>query len=961
MAEKTAARGSGAVDTSPSLGDEVKYTTCYMCACRCGIKVYLQDGGVRYIQGNRDHPVNKGVLCAKGAAGIMQLNSPARLTKPLRRVGDRGSGEFEEIEWDEALDIATAWLARARATDPHRLAFFTGRDQSQSLTSWWAQQFGTPNYAAHGGFCSVNMAAAGLYTVGSAFWEFSEPDWEHTRYFMMFGVAEDHDSNPIKIGLGKLKGKGVKFVSVNPIRTGYSAIADEWLAITPGTDGLFVLSLVHELLRAGKVDVEYLRRYTNAGWLVIQDPGGAEDGRFARDEDGRVLCWDHREGAIADALAGDAAPSLKGSISLPDGRSARPSFHILAERYLDAQYSPDAVASRVGLTAETIRRIAAELAHAAFEQDVVIEQPWTDWTGRRHDRMIGRPVSIHAMRGISAHSNGFHTCRAIHLLQILLGSIDTPGGMRFKPPYPKSLASLPQPFGLKEDIKPNTPLRGPHLGFPKSPKGLLIDAGGKPRRIDKAFSWEAPLAVHGMMHMVITNAWKGDPYPIDTLFMYMSNMAWNSAMNTTDTMRMLTDKDAATGQYKIPRFIYSDAFYSETVAYADLVLPDTTYLERFDCISLLDRPISDADGVADAIRHPVVEPDRDVRPFQSVLLDLGARLGLAGMIDKDGQPKYPGGYRDYIINHERRPGIGPLAGWRGAGGDETARGDPNPDQIDRYIENQCFWRQELAPENKYFRNVNRDYLAYAVKMGFVVDNQPIICQIYSEELQSFRLAAQGHGPLQPPAEHRDRIEKYFDPLPIWYPPFEDQLAGDYPLHAVTQRPMAMYHSWGSQNAWLRQIHGSNRLYVPCAAAEKLGIGDDDWVWLISRSGRIKVQVQLMEGVNRDTVWTWNAIGKRAGAWNLDPGAPEARQGFLLNHLIDELLPERDGGHRYSNSDPVTGQAAWYDLMVRMEPAEGAEATEPTEPQFPVLPLPAGMTERPRIISFGAEFHKPRRT
>ena len=961
MAEKTAARGSGAVDTSPSLGDEVKYTTCYMCACRCGIKVYLQDGTVRYIQGNRDHPVNKGVLCAKGAAGIMQLNSPARLTKPLRRVGDRGSGEFEEIEWDEALDIATAWLATARATDPHRLAFFTGRDQSQSLTSWWAQQFGTPNYAAHSGFCSVNMAAAGLYTVGSAFWEFSEPDWEHTRYFMMFGVAEDHDSNPIKIGLGKLKGKGVKFVSVNPIRTGYSAIADEWLAITPGTDGLFVLSLVHELLRAGKVDVEYLRRYTNAGWLVIQDPGGAEDGRFARDEDGRVLCWDHREGAIADALAGDAAPSLKGSISLPDGRSARPSFHILAERYLDAQYSPDAVASRVGLTAETIRRIAAELAHAAFEQDVVIEQPWTDWTGRRHDRMIGRPVSIHAMRGISAHSNGFHTCRAIHLLQILLGSIDTPGGMRFKPPYPKSLASLPQPFGLKEDIKPNTPLRGPHLGFPKSPKGLLIDAGGKPRRIDKAFSWEAPLAVHGMMHMVITNAWKGDPYPIDTLFMYMSNMAWNSAMNTTDTMRMLTDKDAATGQYKIPRFIYSDAFYSETVAYADLVLPDTTYLERFDCISLLDRPISDADGVADAIRHPVVEPDRDVRPFQSVLLDLGARLGLAGMIDKDGQPKYPGGYRDYIINHERRPGIGPLAGWRGAGGDETARGDPNPDQIDRYIENQCFWRQELAPENKYFRNVNRDYLAYAVKMGFVVDNQPIICQIYSEELQSFRLAAQGHGPLQPPAEHRDRIEKYFDPLPIWYPPFEDQLAGDYPLHAVTQRPMAMYHSWGSQNAWLRQIHGSNRLYVPGAAAEKLGIGDDDWVWLISRSGRIKVQVQLMEGVNRDTVWTWNAIGKRAGAWNLDPGAPEARQGFLLNHLIDELLPERDGGHRYSNSDPVTGQAAWYDLMVRMEPAEGAEATEPTEPQFPVLPLPAGMTERPRILSFGAEFHKPRRT
>ena len=92
----------------------------------------------------------------------------------------------------------------ARATRA-KLAFFTGRDQSQALTGWFAQQYGTQNFAAHGGFCSVNMAAAGLYTFGGSFWEFGEPDWEHTRYFMLFGVAEDHASNPLKIELGKLK------------------------------------------------------------------------------------------------------------------------------------------------------------------------------------------------------------------------------------------------------------------------------------------------------------------------------------------------------------------------------------------------------------------------------------------------------------------------------------------------------------------------------------------------------------------------------------------------------------------------------------------------------------------------------------------------------------------------------------------------------------------------------------
>ena len=96
-----------AVDTSLKTWNEVKTTTCYMCACRCGIKVYLRDGTVTYIEGNRDHPVNKGVICGKGAAGIMQHYSPARLTKPLLRVGERGAGEFREIEWEDALRTAT--------------------------------------------------------------------------------------------------------------------------------------------------------------------------------------------------------------------------------------------------------------------------------------------------------------------------------------------------------------------------------------------------------------------------------------------------------------------------------------------------------------------------------------------------------------------------------------------------------------------------------------------------------------------------------------------------------------------------------------------------------------------------------------------------------------------------------------------------------------------------------------
>jgi sulfite dehydrogenase (quinone) subunit SoeA len=949
-----------AINLSANPADEIKTTTCYMCACRCGIKVYLKNGKVRYIEGNRDHPVNKGVLCAKGSAGIMQQYSPARLTSPMLRVGPRGSGEFKEISWDEALGLATNWLEAIRKTDPKKLALFTGRDQSQALTGWFAQQFGTPNFAAHGGFCSVNMAAAGLYTFGGSFWEFGEPDWERTKYFMLFGVAEDHASNPIKTALGKLKARGVKIVSINPVRTGYNAIADEWVGIRPGTDGMFVGALIHELLVNQHIDLDYLVRYTNAPWLVIRAPGAADDGLVARGANGKALAWDKKTNALADATVIDIAPALSGTYKLANGREVVPSFQLLAERFLSESYSPEKAEAATGVPASTIRRLAAELAHSAFQETITLDQPWTDTHGRRHDKTVGRPVSMHAMRGISAHSNGFHTCRLIHVLQILLGAIDCPGGFRYKPPFPRPAPPPNRPAGKHGTVKPGTSLAGAPLGFTQGPEDLLVDPSGRPERIDKAYSWDAPIAAHGLMHMVITNAANRDPYPVDVLFMYMANMSWNSSMNIGGVMRHLTEKDETTGEYKIPKIIYSDAYYSEMVAYADLILPDTTYLERWDCISLLDRPISDPDGPADSIRQPVVEPDRNVRGFQTVLIDLGTRLKLPGFVNADGTPKYPGGYADYIVNHERAPGIGPLAGFRGADGKSYGKGAPNPKQLEQYIANGCFHMHHLAPEQRFMKHANKAYLDWAKEVGFIGSADPIIFQLYLEPLQKFRLAARGHGAIVPPASHRKRIDAFFDPIPFWYAPFEGAVLNEaeFPMYAITQRPMAMYHSWGSQNAWLRQIHSFNRLYINTGRAKALGLKDDDWVWVTSHIGRVKCQIALMDGVNPETVWTWNAIGKRSGAWGLDEDAPESKKGFLLNHLISELLPQREGGYRFSNSDPITGQAAWYDLRVRIEKAKPDEAAE-TAPRFERLTR-ASTPEAIKISRFGAEFREGQR-
>ncbi|MGD8873713.1 MAG: molybdopterin-dependent oxidoreductase, partial [Gammaproteobacteria bacterium] len=505
---------------------EVKNTTCYMCACRCGIRVTLRDGEIRYIEGNPDHPLNKGVICAKGASGIMKQYSPGRLTKPLlrKRKALRGEGKFEEISWEQAFDILGERLKKIRAEDPKKFALFTGRDQMQALTGLFARQFGTPNYAAHGGFCSVNMAAGMIYTIGGSFWEFGGPDLERSKLFVMIGTAEDHHSNPMKIALSKFKRDGGRFISINPVRTGYSAIADEWVPIKPGTDGALLLALIHEIIQQGLYDRDFLVRYSNAAELVNMDAASTEYGMFVRfeipPEEGcfepqNKLWWDRDLDKPISTHTEGSDPYLLGSFTLPDGTGVKPAFQLLKERV--QKYTPEWAAGVTGIDAGTIRRLAYEMGVTARDQKIELPIQWTDAWDKDHDTVTGNPVSFHAMRGLAAHSNGFQTIRALGILMSILGTIDRPGGFRHKAPFPRPIPPCAKPPKGPQDVQPDTPLNGMPLGWPAEPDDLFVDDAGEAVRLDKAFSWEYPLAVHGLMHNAITNAWRGDPYRVDTL------------------------------------------------------------------------------------------------------------------------------------------------------------------------------------------------------------------------------------------------------------------------------------------------------------------------------------------------------------------------------------------------------------------------------------------------------------
>ena len=274
---------------------------------------------------------------------------------------------------------------------------------------------------------------------------------------------------------------------------------------------------------------------------------------------------------------------------------------------------------------------------------------------------------------------------------------------------------------------------------------------------------------------------------------------------------------------------------------------------------------------ADAIRQPVVEPDRDVRAFQIVLLDLGARLGLPGFVTEDRRAALS----RRLSGLHRQPRAQP--------GHRLARRLPRRG------------RQELRPRRAQREPARRLHRRTAASTSTIsrrssattsTPTRPISTgprtsassarprrscssSIWSRCRNSASPRA-GHGAVQPPATHRARIETYFDPMPFWYRAVRRAAPSERAFLFTPSRSgrWHMYHSWGSQNAWLRQITARELpLHESRARRESSGIADGDWVWIDERDRpRQGRSVKLMEGVNPDTVWTWNAIGKRAGAW-----------------------------------------------------------------------------------------------
>lgn len=246
--------------------DSMVKSHCRMCHGGCGVLVYVKDGKVKKIVGDPDCPINHGTLCSKAYATIQLAYHPDRLTYPVKRVGPRGSGQWERITWDEALNtIAERMLAYKESNGAESIVvgYGTGRDNEAAVYRF-ANVLGSPNVLTAGHFCYGPRLATTIITCGS------NPivDYENKpKCIMVWGnnlVLSNPDSykgEPFSVALDE----GAKLIAVDPRLTRIAARANIWLRLRPGTDTALALGMCNVIIEEELYDKEFVENYVH-GW-----------------------------------------------------------------------------------------------------------------------------------------------------------------------------------------------------------------------------------------------------------------------------------------------------------------------------------------------------------------------------------------------------------------------------------------------------------------------------------------------------------------------------------------------------------------------------------------------------------------------------------------------------------------------------------------------------------------------
>ena len=802
-------------------------THCSMCYHGCPILVHRVNGVAVKIEGHPLCPATQGAACPKGNAGIMKLYDPHRVKTPLKRTNpEKGVGVdpgWVAITWDEARAILVERLKRIRETDPRKLAVGGFNPHSWYWGFAFGTAFGTPNanatllFSSMGHMCGSGAHTAGLMTHGSMN---THPDVEYARYMMIVGGAamEAYQSAVAYARLfGDAKQRGVKLVVVDPQQSRAAAKADEWVPIRPATDGALLFGMMHTLLLELKLyDAEYLKRYTNAAYLIGADQYPVRDPRTKK-----ALVWDAVDGVAKphdDPSIKDYA--LEGTYETPGGMG-RPAFELFKEQI--RPYTPEWAAEITSVPAATIRRLAQELGEAAqIGSTITID-------GNQYPY---RPASVAGYRGLGAHTNGLHSSWAMEMINLLIGATRAVGGARawMSAHVPEAPAHLqPGPDGVVNHAHGE-----PELAYPPQTVTLMeyFPASFTPGLA----CYEAQLEPE-----------KFNVTPIDTLIFECGNPVL-TGQNPSRVIKGLT---------QIPFLVDITIYLDETAEFADLILPDATYLERW---SVEGNWSIEDEGIM--IQRPVVEPLYETRHSADVFIELARDLGI--LTGANGMSAILG------MLHGG-PAYDPDKHYRSAG-----------EYVEDYVA--CFggsdqeriWREghnlrRIPVPKRYLPTCLNGYRLPFYNMWLMKTGDRLKALLAKHD--AFREIGLD-----------ERIFFEYAPLPFWHPSVLVEEPPEFDLYVINWRTSIAVVGNGTvpaSNAWLMEIAErdpyATRILLNAATATRKGLEDGTMVWVESPHGKIKGRLKVTETIHPEVIgtigcaghYTPHAVGRGKGPGNFN--------------------------------------------------------------------------------------------
>ena len=240
-------------------------TTCFNCESACGLLAHVakDDLTVTKVEGNPAHPGSRGRNCAKGPATINQLDDPERILHPMRRAGARGSGQWERVSWDDALDDIASRI-RAAIVDDRRdeVMYHVGRPGEDGFAERFLLAWGVDGHNSHTNICSSGAR------LGYSLWggyDRPSPDHANAKAIVLLSshLETGHYFNPHAQRIMEAKQSGAKLVVVDPRMSNTASHADLWIAPWPGSEAAILLAVASYLLRTRAIDADYVRRWVN--------------------------------------------------------------------------------------------------------------------------------------------------------------------------------------------------------------------------------------------------------------------------------------------------------------------------------------------------------------------------------------------------------------------------------------------------------------------------------------------------------------------------------------------------------------------------------------------------------------------------------------------------------------------------------------------------------------------------